>query len=344
MNLYQNNEKVSVAICTYCGERYITEQLTSIIQQTRPVQEIILSDDSSTDCTIELADSILSTSGIPYRIIRNQKNSGVTKNFETCISACSGNIVLTSDQDDLWKPNKVEMLLASFDDPKVVLAYSDAKIIDANGCELYPSLYRRDGFLPEPFTQRKYTDAVVRLSQTVYGCTMAFRKDFVSSIIPFYNSRANHDAWIMACAPLFGKIAFLPEPLISYRIHGENTVASIKGSSAWDDILAKQDEYDAHFAIQPLRSLRLDLLLEAVNRCGSRFRALYYRGSIHKSVRMYERLCKIKTHGKLYAAKELTVSLLDGSYRFRFCDRGVSQGKVKRFKQFVHDISFVMHR
>lgn len=337
-------EKISVAICTYCGERYIARQLQSIIQQDRPVQEIVLYDDGSTDRTTELADAILAKSGIAYRLVRNQQTLGVTKNFEACISACSGDLIFTADQDDIWAPEKVRRLLEAFQDPQVVMAYSDARIVDAEGCELRPSLYRRDGFWPEPFTQETFQDAVVRLSQTVYGCTMAFRGDFVRKILPFYPSMANHDAWIMCCAPLFGKVIFLPEPLMSYRIHGGNTVASVGGSRVWDEICAAQDEFDAHFAIQPLRGLRLELLREAARRSADRLCRSGYCRRIDQANCLYEMLPKIKTCGKMSGVAKLTASLLDGCYHYRFCDRGVRTGKIQHFKQFVNDIRYLLHR
>ena len=110
-NAAMMNEKVSVAICTYCGERYITEQLHSILRQTRPVQEIVLCDDRSADRTAALAEEALRESGIPYRILINEENLGVTRNFEKSISACTGDLILTADQDDVWAPDKVERLL-----------------------------------------------------------------------------------------------------------------------------------------------------------------------------------------------------------------------------------------
>lgn len=338
------NEKVSVAICTYCGERYIADQLNSILRQTRPVQEIVLCDDRSADRTAALAEEVLRESGIPFRILINEENLGVTGNFEKSISLCTGELILTADQDDVWAPDKVERLLKAFSEPRVVLAYSDAGIVDADGGELLPSLYRRDGFWPEPFTQKTVEDAIIRLSQTVYGCTMAFRRDFVSQIIPFFNSRANHDAWILCCAPLFGEIRFCPEPLISYRIHGGNTVASVRGSSAWDGIRAAQDAYDAHFAIQPLRALRLRLLREALDRCAGGFGGRRYRRNVSRAERMYKRLLDAKTCGRFTGAMMLTASLLDGSYRYRFCDRGRPVGPLHRIKQYVWDVMYMLHR
>lgn len=337
------NAIVSVAVCTYCGEKYIASQLRSIIAQSHRVDEIIVCDDCSTDRTVPIAESVLCESGIPFRIIVNSTNLGVTGNFEACIQACTGDIIFTADQDDVWASEKVSRLLQCFKDPKLVAAYSDASIIDANGNELHSSLYKRDGFYPDPFTQERFEDAVVRLSQTVYGCTMAFRRSFVQEILPFYHSTANHDAWIMCCAPLFGTVCFLTEPLISYRIHGNNTVASLGGSKVWDAITAQMDSFDRHFALQPLRALRLELLREAIKRYGKSSPSTHYKKNIQQADCLYSRLLRMKDCKKLTAVGLLLCSGLDGSYRFRFCDRGRSVRFTLRVKQFVRDFIFLLH-
>lgn len=334
--------KVSVAVCTYRGEAYIAQQLQSILGQTRPVDEIIVCDDRSPDATVQIAKCVLQEAELPCRVQVNPQNLGVTGNFEKCVSACTGDIILTADQDDVWAPEKVARLLPLFDDPDVVLAYSDANVIDGAGSVLLPSLYRRDGFRPEPFTQNAFEDAVVRLSQTVYGCTMAFRKSFLQRILPFYRSKANHDAWIMCCAPLYGAVRFLPEPLISYRIHGANTVASLGGSAAWDEISAAQDAFDRYFAVQPLRALRLELLSVALSR--SERRGGRYPGRIRSANRFYRRLLQMKRCGALSAGWMLALSYLDGSYHYRFCDRGRTVTAVLRLKQFFRDLRYLISR
>ena len=338
------NRTVSVAISTYCGEKFVAEQIGSILAQDSAPFEIVLCDDCSKDRTVELAKKLLEGSAIGARIIENSSNFGVTKNFEKCIMLCNGDIVLTADQDDVWESDKVSKLIRAFDDPEVVLAYSDAAIIDAEGNEQVSSLYRRDGFWPEPFSQKAFEDAVVRLSQTVYGCTMAFRRDFVQKIIPFMDTKANHDAWIMCCAPLYGKVAFVPEALMSYRIHGNNTVATIGGRRVWDEISSAQDEYDSYFAIQPLRRLRLEILKEACRRNKGSKEGMSFCRSVKSANRMYSRLIEAKTQKKLSATAMLFASLLDGSYRFRFCDRGVSVGAGRCIKQFVRDVQYLLRR
>lgn len=338
------NRTVSVAISTYCGEKFVAEQIGSILAQDSAPFEIVLCDDCSKDRTVELAKKLLEGSAIGARIIENSSNFGVTKNFEKCIMLCNGDIVLTADQDDVWESDKVSELIRAFDDPEVVLAYSDAAIIDGEGNELVSSLYRRDGFWPEPFSQKAFEDAVVRLSQTVYGCTMAFRRDFVQKIIPFMDTKANHDAWIMCCAPLYGKVAFVPKPLMSYRIHGKNTVASLNGSKEWEGICAAQDEFDRYFAIQPLRTLRLQILREAASRAEKQRLNVRYRKAIKRANRLYSRLNEMKNRGRLFSAFKLAESLVDGSYRYRCCDRGTRIGTVGRAKRFVRDMIYLLRR
>ena len=104
--------RISVAICTYNGEKYIREQLESILNQEYSVDEIVVGDDGSSDRTIEVAEKILKTSDVSYRILRSTTNIGYRKNFERTIAATKGEIIFLSDQDDVWKRNKVKVVMA----------------------------------------------------------------------------------------------------------------------------------------------------------------------------------------------------------------------------------------
>lgn len=330
---------VSVAVCTYNGEKYIREQLESILHQAYPVYEVVICDDGSTDKTLELAEQTLRSASVQYNIQRNEKNLGVTKNFEKAISLCTGEIIFTSDQDDLWDVHKTKRMLESFADPQCVMVFSDAAIIDRDGKEVQQSLYKKDGFMQSGHEYSAFVDDIVRLSYTVYGCTMAFRREFVKQIMPFYQSEANHDAWIMCCAGYYGKVVYLAEPLISYRIHGNNCVGSIGGNPKWDAIAAKQDIFDRYFAIQDLRHLRIRLLREAQKRC-AKDKGLYAR-SCKRTVWFFERILKAKAN-PIKGIWWLFVSLFNGSYRYRFCNRGSKLSVFKMMKQLPHDLLFLL--
>ena len=100
--------KISIALCTYNGEKFIAEQLQSLFDQTVKADEIVVSDDGSKDKTLEIINEFKNKNDIPIRILEHKENFGVFKNFEYCIKQCNGDIVFTCDQDDYWMPTKLE--------------------------------------------------------------------------------------------------------------------------------------------------------------------------------------------------------------------------------------------
>ena len=107
--------KISVAICTYNGERYIKDQLKSILDQDRRVDEIVICDDGSTDNTVIVCNNILLHSGIKYTIVENKENFGFIKNFYQAMSLCKNDIIFLCDQDDVWLRNKTSVILDVFE-------------------------------------------------------------------------------------------------------------------------------------------------------------------------------------------------------------------------------------
>ena len=198
--------KVSVAICSYNGKKFIKEQLESIIDQTRKVDEIILGDDNSSDYTVMLAEEVLKTSGINYKIIRNEKNIGVTKNFSNIMQFCTGDIVFTADQDDVWCINKVELVLDYFEqNPECVLVFSNGIVTDEN---LNPmgDLWESVNFTNNKrrmFKTEKYFD-VLFSNNVVTGAAMAVRQCLINEILPLSTDiNILHDYWFALNAPLY---------------------------------------------------------------------------------------------------------------------------------------------
>lgn len=332
---------ISVAICTFNGERYLQEQIESILNQTVAVEEIVICDDGSTDQTISVAKKILDNRGFKnYHIIENKERLGVTRNFEKCIGSCTGDIVFICDQDDYWKPKKVEIMCEALENEDCLLAFCDAGVIDGEGAVVTESLYIKDGFANRFGKIENIYDSIIRLSYTIYGCTMGVKKDFIDAIFPFYDSPANHDAWIMCCAILKGNIKYINEPLMDYRIHGKNTVGSIDGSPVWRKIVKEQNNYEKYFAIQPLRELRIQLLNEAMQQM-----EIVNEGAFRmcqKAVRFWERIKRAESKNRLYRIYILMLSRLDSSYKYRFCDRGRSVTPQLIRKQFICDLLYML--
>ena len=221
---------LSVALCTYNGERFILEQLYSIINQQLPIDEIIICDDGSTDSTLLLIDSISKKChDIQWRVIKNPQQLGVTQNFEKALSLCSGDIVFLSDQDDIWAKDKTKTIVSWFDShQETELVFTDAILIDKDGrllCEttLFDNIHFtsqarklfRQGLALELFNIKNW----------VTGATIAFKKSLTNNILPFiYDSHFLHDEQIAITCIKRNSINMIEECLTRYRIHGNNTV------------------------------------------------------------------------------------------------------------------------
>lgn len=221
--------QVSVAMCTYNGSRYLEEQLTSIFEQTLPPDEIVLLDDCSSDDTVTLAEKLLSKSGIEYRILVNEKNSGVKHSFQKCILACSKDIIFTADQDDIWKPEKIDHMLAEFRrDEDCVFVFSNGELTDGNArsldADVWTTLNLRRAGLCDHVSQERFR-RILMYTWAVPGTMMAFRKSLAESCFPIPEKKGwIHDSWLAICAPAYGHVVSLDETLTLYRQHEKNTV------------------------------------------------------------------------------------------------------------------------
>jgi len=212
--------KISVCIAAYQGQRYITEQLRSILEQLSALDEVILVDDGSTDRT---HSEVCAIQDHRVTVLRNAQNEGVLRSFEKALSRSSGDIIFLSDQDDLWLPRKVERSLDAFAvDPQVTLVASDAILIDEDGNKIGDSFYAQRG----KFRAGLWSNLLIG---KFHGCTMAFRSSLLSSVLPFpRDTRVHHDTWIGCINAIAGgKTRYLPEPLVAYRRHSTNVTGRV---------------------------------------------------------------------------------------------------------------------
>lgn len=212
--------KISVGVCTHKGEKFIAEQLESIINQTVKPDEIILTDDNSDDNTLKIAEKVLSKSGIDYKIFPYDTHQGILKNFQNCLDKCSGDIIFSCDQDDVWMKDKIESFLPEFE-KGCNFVYSNAIVVDTDRNLLEDNFWNCYGIDFENLSTEKFQKMVLS-DLFIAGCNMAFTKELYDKIrpIPYHFL---HDGWVAICAPLFGKIGFVNKPLIEYRRHGKNT-------------------------------------------------------------------------------------------------------------------------
>jgi len=220
---------ISVALCTYNGQDYIEAQLLSIIQQDMSVDEIIVSDDCSCDDTIKIVKNIADKyPQISWSIVEHTRNIGVVKNFEEAISTCSGDIIFTADQDDIWLPYKVRTISSFFEQcPTISVVFTDAILIKDDGKRLSEhTLWEAICFSPFiPLWEAGCGFEMFNFHNMATGATMAIRKSFYDKIPPFLcNKHIIHDYQLALAGILSDAISIIPQPLIKYRIHQHNTI------------------------------------------------------------------------------------------------------------------------
>lgn len=220
-------EKVDILLATYNGEQYLREQLNSILSQSYSNFRLLISDDLSTDGTREiLAEYVEKDKRI---IIFNQeKNLGVVKNFEFLLKKVENKYYMFSDQDDIWKENKIEKSIQTLEETNSDLVYTDLEVVDENLNVTYESYWKLKGIYNKI---KKYNNfESLYLNNFVTGCTILSKKEFIKEVLPLPNTSkfVLHDYWIPLILSQKHKITYIEEPLIKYRQHKNNKVGSKK--------------------------------------------------------------------------------------------------------------------
>lgn len=209
---------VSIVLCTYNGERFLQEQLVSLVNQTyRPI-EIVILDDCSTDGTYTLLKEYQQKYPT-IRLYQNEENIGYVKNFNRAIGLCKGDYIALCDQDDLWDWRKIATLVQRIQPH--VLIYHDSQFMDEEGRlmdkKLSDVVNFYEGDEPETFV----------FFNCVSSHAVMFKKELVNYLLPFPAS-GFHDAWIGYVACNFGTITFLNQCLVHYRQHHHSATDILK--------------------------------------------------------------------------------------------------------------------
>lgn len=220
---------LSVALCTHNGAAYVEEQVRSILNQSRLPTEVVVSDDASTDGTVGIVRRVWAQhapAAVQLRIITNSVALGVSKNFEQAVSACAGDVIALSDQDDVWAPRRVEVMIAEFARrPELSLLFTDARLVDASGDPLTVSLFQALEISEaelQTVTRGTGFDTLLRRNLAT-GATMMFRRSLLQQALPFPEAWV-HDEWLAIIASVVSTVGWLPERLIDYRQHGANQI------------------------------------------------------------------------------------------------------------------------
>lgn len=211
---------ISVCLATYNGEDFIKEQVESILKQITLTDEIIISDDSSNDKTINVLNSFNDSR---IKIFKNPGNRGYTNNFENAINESKGDVIFLSDQDDVWVDNKVELMIDKL--KKVSLVVSDAKIVNEKLEVINKSHFQlynvKQGFIVN-FLKTRYI-----------GACMCFKREILTKALPFPGNKKNcaHDYWLTLIAEFYYKVELYEVPLLLYRRHSNNALDGGNSSS-----------------------------------------------------------------------------------------------------------------
>jgi glycosyltransferase involved in cell wall biosynthesis len=215
---------VSVVMGTYNGEKYLKQQIESILNQTYSNFELIVVDDASTDQTLSILQDYAERDN-RIQIYTAEKNIGLVENFERGLILAKGDLIALSDQDDIFREDKIELLvnkLKAF--PKRDLVISDLSLIDSNGNKTHDSFWQNQRLNPsagKPFRRLIYSNFAT-------GCAMMFRRKLLNTALPFPKGILVHDWWIAVVATTknAGGLCLIRESLTAYRQHGANVIGA----------------------------------------------------------------------------------------------------------------------
>ena len=232
-----DNFMVSIAMTTYNGEKFLTEQLDSIINQTYKDLEIIICDDCSIDSTSRIVEEYQQKDS-RIKFYQNKTNLGFSKNFEKAISLCNGKYIALSDQDDIWELHKIEMMLSFFEDD-IILVYGDENLIDENNIEISKSFFSStEYYTNHDISKTFFTNC------HIYGHNMMFKNIIKNNIVPipikFY------DIWIAIIASKNGRIKYIDKKIASYRQHNSSISQVIRQKRTFLDKVLNPIDWETY--------------------------------------------------------------------------------------------------
>ena len=262
--------RISIAMATYNGARHIREQLDSLSAQTLAPYELVVTDDGSTDATLEIVADFASIAPFPVHIHRNEKRLGFADNFLYAASLCGGEFIAFCDQDDVWMAEKLATCASAFADPDVLLVMHAARV---TGPDLTPT----GQFYPDIKKRRTFRALLGNIWQTVPGFAIVCRSSLLglvdSNLRPFNffedprkKIPTGHDAWGFFLSQSLGKTVFVEVPLAKYRVHGANTLGPPKPVSLRENFILSYRTNTARYANLATISKQHVTVLTAIER------------------------------------------------------------------------------
>ncbi|WP_419815162.1 glycosyltransferase family 2 protein [Glacieibacterium sp.] len=254
---------ISIALATFNGERYLTEQLDSLAAQDHLPAELVICDDQSTDGTAALVAAFAQTAPFPVRFKVNAERLGYRRNFMKAAELCSSALIAFSDQDDVWRADKLSQVVRRFADPAVLLVHHNARLVDGDG---------------KPFGRLRELDGTAdtiagRMGASPWmfpqGLTICFRRELLAlselreRSIDFFDERdpLAHDQWLYLMGLVFGSTCYINDTLLDYRQHGSNAYGVLRPDKTRLDRLREKFDKFVDYRRYAASSERLASLL-----------------------------------------------------------------------------------
>lgn len=200
---------ISICLATHNGARFVSEQMKSILIQLEGTDELVITDDASTDATIKI---IRDFKDARIRLLPSKTFNNPVENFEYGLKHCQHDIIFLSDQDDVWHPDKIRIMREALSDCD--LAVCDCRMVDEQLKTISRSFFERNK------SRRGLVSNFCRSS--FVGCCMAFHKKILAKAVPFPQGIPMHDQWIGLIAQKYFKVKFIPQVLVDHRRHSRN--------------------------------------------------------------------------------------------------------------------------
>ena len=222
-------EKIDILLATYNGEKFVKEQIESILNQTYENFNLIISDDASTDNTLNILEEY-EKKDTRIKVFKKEKNKGLIDNFEFLLKNVTSDYFMFSDQDDIWKKDKIEKSINKLKEESLGLVYTDLEIVDEKLNVIYPSYWKYKQIYKKIIKYNNFE--ALYLNNFVTGCTILAKSKYIKDILPLpRNSKfVLHDYWTALIISAKDKISYVEEPTIQYRQHKNNRVGSSRKS------------------------------------------------------------------------------------------------------------------
>jgi glycosyltransferase involved in cell wall biosynthesis len=312
-------KRISIAMATYNGERFLDEQLDSLARQNLLPHELVICDDRSTDRTLVIAESFAQRAPFEVRIVRNERQLGYGENFLKASRLCRGELIAFCDQDDVWMPAKLERCLQAFDDPGVLLALHTGLVVDdqlqsqgvlqpaLEGTRTAPPGTANPWLIPPGF-------AMVLDAELIRAYPHDKRPRHPTSP----EKPMPHDLWVYFLAGVLGKMAFISEPLTLYRQHERNTCGAYRISASEKLRLMLRRQWQSYAQTSELAEEYSAFLADMADGASEPTRGLLLNGAAHYREISRRFACRQRVHqpetGRVQKLGSLIQLLRSGDY------------------------------